>query len=926
MKYPVQSALGVFGVAMALALPISAVAQEDGDTIRSLDEITVTARKREESLVDVPVSISVFSAENIFEQGIDSQDDLFQATPGLDYSNFSGNRSGNNPGIRGVQSDLRASNQQKVTSFIDGMPTLNNNGSLLQFTGVERVEVFRGPQSVAFGRSTFAGAINYVTSDAADEFEGKVMVDYSDIGTEQVGVLATGPIGDSLGYRVSYVKDDFAGPDEWTASDGQELGSYETESITAKLNFEFSESVYGEISYTRLESLDLQSATFIPDPESCVAGSGIFRTNMGVTIEMPSDTWSCDTTIEKGDLERNADVLGQFLAQYDANRSFYEAAVGMALGALDTDGNGELSSSEYLAQTLADGQTYEQALLGQTIDPNQNGTDREVTRIQGELNFEIGDGLLQLMAMVSEDNTINWNENDYNGAVAAFSVNMMTMQTSVSPNLMSMLVPIDIEETYAEVRWVSSDENRLRYTISGSYYDYDLQQQVFNNGGAFYYGLIVPDGPNAGNPVNPASGITISEDAQNFGASFGIDYDLTDRTTFAFEGRYQVDEVCGRDARGANVQFCQETTAFLPRVSVNTTFSETLSGYAQLALGNNPAGVNIAYQDPGNIQALLVASGQIPVPDLADDGVTIPINAGVLYDGQGGNPPPTASYDASVFPEFEEEELLNFELGLKGSFADGRGSFTAALYYMEYNDIIGAENLDWDDNTDGDVGIIGGWNEGNWTTFTGERTWINQGSGDMYGLELDVNLALSDVWLIGGYITLSEAKYTDYCSIQAPQYFDAAPGTAGRSNTLPILTPAADGVDSNCGVVDGNWIPKQTPFTASFNVSARDIMDVSGLSFRADVRHKGSYYEDHLNTLERDAVTTLNVSANYRNDNWTFRAYVDNLTDVTDPVRVFPSNNYITGDNPAIAPVAMPGWAMVPRMPREFGLQLQYSF
>ena len=98
------------------------------------------------------------------------------------------------------------------------------------------------------------------------------------------------------------------------------------------------------------------------------------------------------------------------------------------------------------------------------------------------------------------------------------------------------------------------------------------------------------------------------------------------------------------------------------------------------------------------------------------------------------------------------------------------------------------------------------------------------------------------------------------------------------------------------------------------------------LSLRLDMRHKGSYYEDHLNVLKRDAVTTFNMSANFRNDNWTFRAYIDNVTDVTDPVRIFPANNYVTGANPAIAPAAMPGWAMVPRRPREMGVQLQYSF
>ena len=140
MKYLSNSAFGLLGASMAYWLFRSVLSpRKDGneDSAYALDEITVTARKREENLVDVPVSISVFTAERIFELGIDSQDDLFEVTPGLDYSNWNGNRSANNPGIRGVQSDLRASNQQKVTSFIDGMPTLNNNGALLQFTGVD---------------------------------------------------------------------------------------------------------------------------------------------------------------------------------------------------------------------------------------------------------------------------------------------------------------------------------------------------------------------------------------------------------------------------------------------------------------------------------------------------------------------------------------------------------------------------------------------------------------------------------------------------------------------------------------------------------------------------------------------------------------------------------------------------------------------
>jgi len=119
-------------------------------------------------------------------------------------------------------------------------------------------------------------------------------------------------------------------------------------------------------------------------------------------------------------------------------------------------------------------------------------------------------------------------------------------------------------------------------------------------------------------------------------------------------------------------------------------------------------------------------------------------------------------------------------------------------------------------------------------------------------------------------VTSSSAKFTDYCSIQAPSYRDAPGGVRGGGNFLiAILTPDADGVLSSCGVVDENWIPKQTPFTANLNISATLPNDVLGLRtrFRMDVRHKGSYYEDHLNLLECSPVTTINASVNMRNEN-----------------------------------------------------------
>ena len=140
------------GVGLAGAVPVHA--QEGAQ--QTLEEIVVTARKREESLQDVPVSISVMSADLLAQAGIRDQFDLFEMTPGLEFDTVTGDRNSGNPSIRGIQSQEIATTRQKSTSFLDGLPLIGQTGSL-QFIDVSRIEIFRGPQSAAFGRSTFAG-------------------------------------------------------------------------------------------------------------------------------------------------------------------------------------------------------------------------------------------------------------------------------------------------------------------------------------------------------------------------------------------------------------------------------------------------------------------------------------------------------------------------------------------------------------------------------------------------------------------------------------------------------------------------------------------------------------------------------------------------------------------------------------------------
>eukprot|EP00903_Cladosiphon_okamuranus_P004451 g4449.t1 len=895
-----------------MIFPINQALSQTPDNLYSLEEIVVSGRKREESLTDVPVSISVISSSLIEEAGIISQQDLFDATPGLSFDTATGDRNSSQPAVRGVQSNEIATTQQKVNSFVDGLPMLGQVGSLT-FSGIDQVEVYRGPQSAAFGRSTFAGAINYVTADATEEFEGKISVRASSLESNEIGVAVSGPISDRLGYRLSYVRDEFTGPDEWTATDGVEMGTQETDTLTAKLNFELSDSVYGEVMYSRLEQSDGAAAQWRLNPASCSGDSGVFLNSMGANIELPTGAWDCD--INSDPIGRNHDVLGDFLGQYDANRAAYEASVGDFSG-LDTDLNGELSADEYLAQTLANGSTYEQALLGQTVQPLAE-TERD--RIQGELNFEIGENLLTFLAMYSEEFYQRWIDSDGSDSLGVISVNPMSMVAAIGMNTASMSDPTDIEESYLEARWVSPGDQRLRYTLSASYYDYDFLTNVYFNYGALAFDLTLPDGT----PVDPNRNLIISNSTENYGASFGINYDLTDEVTLSFEGRYQSDENCGSDVVNA-LESCTTTNSFAPRIAINKTIGEDGSIYAQFSQGTNPAGVNIYYANPSAIEALQIASGQIPVPATDADGTPL-ANAGITYDGSDGLHFPAVGYDASTYVAYDEEVLTNFEVGYKGSFADGRGVVNAALYYMFWEDLNTSRNLNWSDETDADgtTGYLGGWNVDDWNDFSGNRTFLNAGDAEFYGIEVASSYELTEALTLGGNIALTNSEYDSYCSATGPDY-----SNADGSPAFDILTPAADGVEAPCAVADGNTVPRTSKVKGSLDLTYRLPNDLLGMntSLRADVRHTGSHFTDDFNLIERSAVTTMNLSATMRSDNLTLRFFANNITDNDEPLNLAFGNYYTDNANPTIGAASEPGWTVTARRPRELGLSLSYSF
>lgn len=194
-------------IVYVIAIPSANAQQEPSAGLaRSLEEIVVTARKRDESLMDVPLAIASFDASSLDKMGAGSLEDLTLFAAGVQFQNQAvaiPGRYNSATRFRGMSTNLSQPSQQIGTVFVDGVWV---SGSVfgLGFDDVERVEIIRGPQSALFGRSTFGGAINYVTRTPTPEYKGRLSAEVGDYGTYDVSVSHEGAVtGDNFLYRVS---------------------------------------------------------------------------------------------------------------------------------------------------------------------------------------------------------------------------------------------------------------------------------------------------------------------------------------------------------------------------------------------------------------------------------------------------------------------------------------------------------------------------------------------------------------------------------------------------------------------------------------------------------------------------------------------------------------------------------------------------
>lgn len=209
-------------VAMCGFFPSSANAQEAETTPQPAadagDSIIVTARRRNESLVDVPIAISAISADTIRSRGITDVTSVAQMTPGLQFDKGA-SPADVRPSLRGIALIEGRSNIAIIVDGIDvtgvSLNTLVGGGgsqTAAALMDLERIEVVKGPQTVYFGRSAFAGAIQFISKAPEFTTGGSVSGAIGDYGRRELTAHITGPIiGDTVAGKLSATYRNFGG-------------------------------------------------------------------------------------------------------------------------------------------------------------------------------------------------------------------------------------------------------------------------------------------------------------------------------------------------------------------------------------------------------------------------------------------------------------------------------------------------------------------------------------------------------------------------------------------------------------------------------------------------------------------------------------------------------------------------------------------
>ena len=832
-------------VAVAIVAGVSAgplLAQE-----RVLEEITVTATKRAESVMDVPLAITAMSGEFIRDTNLNDIKDLISFTPGI---------SGNSKdsfldfvSVRGIRTiDFGNGGDPSVSLYKNGLYQGRTGSAVSSLYDIERSEVLRGPQGFLFGRNSVSGAMNVITATPdLDSTGGYVELDAGERGVLVFEGALNLPVSDTFGVRLSgyhseedgFVKNLAGGPDLIAHDKDAVRLSARYQNDNATVDF------FAEVE-DRDQTGTVYRATgsgFAPNPRSVVAGHpneanadgtafDFHHTNMngGVTPAVSPDGRTVNNDNSLTPLDQ-AEIFHVGLnIEYDLAWATFNSLTGFK----DHDYN------------------YVEDFDASPIILFNYGQDQE------------GDYFEQEFRLTSKDDgPLSW----YAGA------------SFYKENIDTIFLGQQSEDAYCAGYWYYSGyatcEGVFDYYNYLDYYNgtdpndaYSYCQTILN----YYFGsctwtpstVTAPDGTTIYNDRNRIIG-----KYQGYSAYVDLGYQFSDTFDMNFGVRYSYDE------KDFSQQVLPDPGGSLLAYKAQTGFS-------------TPNGPLTDKQDWSKVTYRVVANWR------PDDSTLIfgSITTGYKPGGFGSfNVEPRAGVAACEAPfglcvadnaterpgDFGPETVISYEIGYKGSIMDGRTQISANAFFYDYEDL---------------QAIFG----------DGPRTVVgNVGQVDGNGVEFDIKTALTD------HVDLHVGV----------SWFDSeATNVQAFCGNGEIVTGSADACEGS----SIPWAPEWTAFAVlrtAFPLGQGEIF--GNLSWSWEDDYRGDWPDPSVIYQRIPALNQTDIAVGYRKDNWSVRAYVENVFD-----GVWYDGNYSNDDPDPI--IIYAEHAFGPSRPRTAGVRFSYNW
>ena len=915
-------------------------AQQPADGAMVLEEIIVTARKREENLQDVPIAVTAISAAQLEREGIKDVEGLIARDPSLSFD------AGIAPYdtrivVRGLSPTRGRPN---VASLIDGIDVSSEaigvaGGSLLinpRLVDVQRIEVVKGPQSALYGRSAFAGAISYITADPDDVVGGSLSADFNDKEQYEIKSSLSLPLTDTLGVRLNGYRFEDQGYYENSVS-GRKVGGGSglggtltvkwtpTDSYSLKVRTEYSDDEFDQpaqvaVPFNGISGIPAAASSCrtysIPNPAggAALVATGPVLDNSCATLDpiaaIPGLVVNPVRLFETGTGNRGV--------YDDAQVSSFRGSLGSAAG-----------------RSVTYNPDYTRSTNNGLTAPEFPGTNRQVLRLSAVQELSVGLGTFAsltgyTLANVSVD--LDFDKTD-----------MMAIQQTIKTDNRT-------EQFNQEFRFTSDFDGPLQFIAGVQYWtersdQFDRNSAVFGVGTSCVLvaaipfpsprGVCVPGGGFSSTSVTPymddvgaaRQPSLIRRFVDHKSAYLEFEWDIVDSLRLIAEGRYvdEDNEVQGPITAGnqgpGTVILCGATgncnvAANIP-YAAQPGFPRSFAGAAQVGFGSFER--NDSYFTP---KATLQWQ---PSRDL---------NVyGSYSEGQKPGGFATLTIGAFGLPsrsdvEYEPEKIKVYELGAKWTAPSRRFQLNGSYFFQDFTDKQVSTQV-----------IIG--------NTLGNRV-TNAGGGELEGVELAAQWRATESLTFGVGVThFLKYEYTDFVTLTG-----GAAEIARVGNCLPVLTVVAAAMgpqaQSTCQVSRTGNKFEDTPETAiALNAGYRAPVGANGSSWFIDLdaNFTDQRFAEDDNTIWLDSYWLANLRIGIENDRWSALLYADNLLD-DDTIRsggTGPGNAFAdvrTGvvAGPGIVPanlrnpvaafgLAIPtaAFADLPR-PRTLGLRVNYKF